>query len=552
MASNNRRVIFNTRERLLSTDFNDATALFHAKSTDEVAAALTGDFYKNSGGAGAQSGIIGGGYVSTDGVSLNASVSPVIGLKYGTGATSLDSPYLKIESAAATTIDLSTFVDGGNPRWVCIEVAPGDTAEVVSTRDVFQPALGTFTPVSVDKIRAPAPVFTVNAGTPAASPALPLGTAGTVPLAYVYIPAAAAVLLTSDVVRCRPLLGNSSSFYEVKGKGGVNVTSAGGTVARLNPVGARFPRAGSDSGLLGTPVVDSNIATNPNFALGESYPAGDAPIYFYLSSAPYPGGYDVDVANVTREFVDLTVAGTPRIPSNPSVSPGVSINGLIVCSTTAPAVTGLSAPSSVGSYPGALQLNDSTWASGTAGSSVYLGSAMALTSVAPAGLTTQQTHGGRVRITELVKSPFGRFQLVNSNVGSGLTASNLRRLDTMGTGAKFPTAGAVLPEAREWDTLVTVSYFSMATGDAVNAYLVSSAYDLGSQGLSSQDKVWQFIDINGDMFNASGHLDTPLTLRTTDSGSFQFEVSGTTTVSAGTLTISLATRGYLDPILSER
>jgi len=543
MASNNRRVIFNTRERLLSTDLNDATALFHAKSTDEAAAGLSGDFWRNSGSSGSMSGIVSGGFVSTNGVDLNAEVSAILGFKFGTAATALDSPYLKIEKTSPTTIDLSSFVDPGNPRWVAIEVAPGDTVEVASTRDIFQPALGTFSPVSVDKIRAPEPVFTVNAGAPSPTPALPTGTAGTIPLAYVYITAAAVVLSTTDVVRCRPLLGNPESSYEIGGKGGVNVTGGGGgTDVRLNPLAVYFPRARFEAFLAGTPVVDANIATNPNFAQGESYPAGDAPIYFYLASAPYPSGYDADVAITTREFFDNTVAGTPRFPSNPAVTPGAVINGIVVASTAAPTVTGINAPSRVGSYPGTLRLNDPAWSNGEAAHSIYLGSAMALSSVAPAGLTTQQTHGGRVRITEGAKIP--RSFDNQSNADSGVQTSQLRELDVLGTGAIFPSAGPVLPEAREYDLTIQLNYIGVAAASTVSAYVDSPTYDTpGPAGFY----LWQS---QSDTAGGDARLVESTTIRTDDAGNFEWRNQNT--AAAGTVQLLVSVRGYLDPILSER
>ena len=71
--------------------------------------------------------------------------------------------------------NLTAFIDPGNPRWVAIEIAPGSTPEVVSARDVFQPALGTFTVANVTKVERPEPVITVNPGAPAATPQLPAG-----------------------------------------------------------------------------------------------------------------------------------------------------------------------------------------------------------------------------------------------------------------------------------------------------------------------------------------------------------------------------------------
>lgn len=519
MASNNRRVIFNTRERLLSNDLNDMTALLHAKSTDELAAALSGDTY---GTASAMSGVMGGGEVEADGVSLVVRVSPMLAFKKGTPATGLDSPYQKIQSLSTVQIDLTPYVDPANPRWVAIEVAAGDAAELVSARDIFQPALGTFTVANVDKIRQPSPTFSVNAGAAAPAPALPAGVTGVLPLAYVYIPAAAAAIATTDVVRCRPLLNPSLTVpSDIRG-GGVDVTATGTTVVTMR--GMSYRRQYTGFALTAVPgvTVDAALAGDVNWKSGESYPAGEVPIYAYAMAAPYPAGYDTDIL-INREFFDVS----GRIPSNPFPA---MINGLVFFSTTAPPTTG-----PVGNFGGTVGLNDATWAGGTTSTTVYIG-AVSKQNIAPAGFCTQRTRGDQVRFTEQGK--LGQdFSTKNASAATNVT-STLRNRGPLGLGAILALADCY-PQAYRWDTIVDLN--NQAGPLAVTAEITGSdepvssakAYHYSSGAAPDQARQrmqWEFR--------------TDLTGQITWTHS---EVGG-----GGNTVLRLETIGYHDPVLEHR
>jgi len=439
MPSNNRRLIFNTRERLLSTDLNDMTTLLHAKGTDEVAAVLSGDLYKSGVPV---AGVVSGLRVSAanPGVDHTVAITPGVAFKNDTPPTSLDSPYLKVETLATSTLDLAAFVDPGNPRWVCIEVAPGDTAELVSARDIFQPPLGTFIPANVDKIRRPEPVFSVNAGVPGPTPAFPPGNPGQIPLAYVYLPAAAASVIATDVVLCRPLFNSTTLTAEfTKDKGGINVLAAGGGTVQFREYTIKFRTQGTISQVPAGTIAVANFPGNPGWRLGESYPVTDEVIYAYLIAPPYPAGYDADVA-FNREFLDVS----GRIPSN-TLS---AINGVVMWSNVAPVGS-----TSTGPHPaGSVSPNDPTWGGGSTPFTSYLGSVTHIQSLAPAGLTQQLTRADQVRILETAKLPEDQdTQTASSVVGQ---VGSLRNLSPLLNGTVHGVFAIVLPEAFEYKVRV--------------------------------------------------------------------------------------------------
>lgn len=529
MASFNRRIIFNTRERLLSTDLNDMTALLHAKGTDEVVGIVSGDAYKTTTPV---SGVVAGLTVYATGGNLEVRVRPGIAFKHGTPPTSLDSPYAKIELLQEQTIDLSAFVDPANPRWVAIEVAPADTAELVSTRDIFDPALGTFTPQNVDKIRRPAPVFSVNAGAPAPAPALPTGTPGVVPLAYVYIEANATQILTTDVVLCRPLL-NSTTLVPtyMRGRGGLNVTAAGGTVVQLREFAVKWAGMGSTAEAILGATNDAGIAGSPNWVQGEFLPAGDQPIYAYLMAAPYPAGYDADVSG-NREFVDVST----RFPSNPTL--GV-VGGLVVWSTQAP-----TSNTAQGVHPNAtVALNDPAWAGGTVpqDKTAYLGAVSLVNSIAPAGLIQQATRGDRVRLLEEDKLPYDFSQLTppGSVVGAAGLFGNLSPLLLNAGGRGL---AQVLPDSLEWEVLVQDSAAAIPQQYTFTLYPSDDPTPVAQPGLVHIQEA----NTSGDTYSRS----IVVNARTTQGpGAFTWDHN---IVVAGTSTIAVTTIGYRDRILAQR
>lgn len=527
MASNNRRLIWNTRERLLSTDLNDATALLNAKGTDEVAAALTGDLFNS---AVPLSGLFSGGIVSANGANTTVSVSPMLGLKHGSPATGLDSNYLKVETLAAIDVDLTAFVDPGNPRWVAIEASPGDAQEVVSSRDIFQPALGTFIPVNVDKIRKPQAVLSVNAGVASPNPVLPNGNPDVIPLAYVYLTASAASIPATDVVRCRAVINtNTLDAQYTRNRGGLNVNAPGGTTVALRSYSVKFGLKPSLTTVIDGSTLDATLSTSAQWVSGQSYPAGgNTPIYAYVASPPFPTGYDSDVSD-NREWLDTS----GRIPSSNIANVA---NGIIIWSTVDPANNSTLAPHPAGS----VAINDPTWGTGTTSSTSYIGSVSVQTN-GGAGISTQQTRGDRVRMTEDAKlcSDYDTQSTSDSGLQPGVFSNRSPLLiDNDGQGL-----GVVLRTASEWDVVV----WDENTGAGENYTLtVIASGEPSSVGPIPGMPTFGALNSPGDVYTRQSQNE----LRTTyGTGGFTWQNN---CIGVGTSRLRVVTLGYQDPVLANR
>ncbi len=527
MSSDNRRVVFNTRERILSNDMNNATALLNAKGTDEVASTLQGDRYDT---ANAVSGIFAGGLVTANGTNEIITITPMIGYKFGTGATALDSDYLKVESTAAIEVDLSPFVDGANPRWVAIEVAPSSTAELVNLRDIFQPATGTFTVAPVTKIQGPDPIVTVNAGVASPSPQLPFGNPDVIPLAYVYLEAGATQIDQTDVIFCRPRLTSQFLGPTVVQGGGLEVINTGTTLAEIQSFRFRSFQNGNPLVSSASPNVDFNLAGFPNYFVGEQYPVpgNQEPLYAYAINPPYPPGYDTD-CTVSREFVDLS----GRIPSNPVTPFPAVFNGLVMLSTQPPLLN-----NEIGAHPSpTVQVNDSTWNGGNTTTSVFIG-AVYKSDILPPGLAVQRAKGNRIEIIDPDKSPSDRFQLTGLDsigpfVGLASNASPfLLNADGKGVFQALPPA---------FEYLVRINYLPAVLAAPSGNFLLQASEDVPpAPGLGTFE--YTVTNAAPIVFNQEKFI------RTNTAGQFTVD-AGTT---SGTLNIVIQTTGYLDPVISQR
>lgn len=359
MSSSIRRVNWNTRERVLSTDFNNATALMHRAMLESLMAAEAGDTHL--------SGVLRGLTVSVVASTLTVSVAPGVALRAGgTPATTYDSTVEWIEQRSAQVLDLASSVDGANPRWVVIEVSPNDATEVSELRDFFNPATGAFSAATTPKTAGSAPTFHITAGTPGATPAMPAGTAGRIPLALIYLPAAATEIDTGDIILCRPLLRKPDSVDTARG-GGVSVAGTATQDATIHDMRAK----------LGSHEMSVAHSTGVDFSdadlwiSGQSYPGSVDVVYAYACTPPYPSGY---TQLASREFVPGDNIGPGgRIPSLPAELAD-NVNGcIVVLSTTAPSDN----LDPIGDGIAGQASADTTWNSGTFSRSVYLGSVTA-------------------------------------------------------------------------------------------------------------------------------------------------------------------------------
>jgi hypothetical protein len=291
MASHIRRIVSNTRERILSTDANNATALHHRALVEASAAILLGDA--------SIFGVIRGLTVSTSGGVLTVTVAPGLALRSGTAATTYDSATQWIELRSSQALDLAANVDGANPRWVVIEIAEASAVESSEARDIFDPLTGTFSSSSITKVSGSSPTLTARAGTAAAAPVFPAGIAGVIPLGYVYLAAAAASINVSDIVMCRPMLrgdggGDQAGPQREMWGGGVSVGIPGTSVVLRN-AGGRFASHRTRWGLQATDGTTTYAVTAPGYD-GAAAPVADDVVYFYAAPAPYPAGYDTNLA----------------------------------------------------------------------------------------------------------------------------------------------------------------------------------------------------------------------------------------------------------------
>jgi hypothetical protein len=375
------------------------------------------------------SGVLGReGFVVTAAGGKVVSVGAGIALKVATAPTIYDSDVEWLELTASSNVDLTSLQDGANPRWVVIEIAANDGVQLSEARDVFDNTLGTFTPVTVEKIRGSAPTITATAGTAAASPVMPGGAAGRIPLAYVYLPASPGSVASTDITLCRPILSEPSPKFVATG-GGVDVPAVA-TNIQLRQFQAYLQDSAALMSIDGNPVIDLAASGNPNIDSGVTLPpASDGIFYVYAAAPPYPTGYDADLAQ--REMVPKGF----RIPSA-----NLSIENAIVFVTD-------SAPS-VGNAKGVMlastvTLYDGTW--GTAivqANTVYLGSIRVRTT----GNAALQTMAGGGEVA----APFDGLTMPSESdtqTGTSSTGNtgNFRKLNCLSnTGTQFLPNTAVV------------------------------------------------------------------------------------------------------------
>jgi len=464
-------------------------------------------------------------------------VSPILGYKVGPPATGLDSQYLKVETTASVEIDLAPFVDGAAPRWVAIEVAPNASAELIVPRDIFQPALGTFIPQNVTKIEKPDPIFTINAGVPGLIPQLPTGNPGVIPLAYVYITAGASQIESDDIVLCRPVLTTAFLGPTTVQGGGLNVLTPGGTVAELQSFRFRAFQNGNPVVALDATTIDFDQTGAPNYYVGENYPplGTEEPLYAYAILAPYPPGYDFDVAD-NREFVDLRAFTLgSRIPSNEG---GNLTNGIVMLTNTPPVDS-----DEVGSFPiPTVQVNDSVWNGGTTTTSVYLGS-VSKQDIAPAGLAQQTTRGKKVRFLEEGKTPYDRETLPSNTINLVRVGTYRNRIPLLlnGTGAG---PAIVTPPAYEYDVVAFYQPSPILFNYPVLVTVQGDEdFNLGGGGFGLVALTYETTGDNVSLAQTASS-------RSNSSGGFTFQTSSGAGV--GTFEFQFVVQGYTDPVLCQR
>lgn len=474
-----RRLVWNSRERLITDDFNNATILQNRALIEAALALGVGD--------GSHSGVLRGLEVSVAGGSMNVVVGAGLAMILSTPATSYDSAYQWIEQLEAETVDLTAHVSGANPRWVLIAIEAASATEVSESRDIFNPALGTFASATVAKVVGSAPTLTVVAGTAAAAPVMPAPTSTQLPLGYVYIEQSAVSLTAGDHVGCRPLLRLGRADFHADGGGFV----VPGDSFEIEPLDfyAELGDGGPPIGWTFVPTIDLDDTGDTNYFVdSDGIPitgTGDA-ITLFACRPPYAAGGPASMA--PREMVP----GTNAVARIPSLCDDALQNCLLIATTTAQPGSSVLRGNSIDGQ----ELNDGTWGGEipTLGS-VYVGSVSKMDGFDEL-IGQIYAGGGEVRFT-VDCAAVGTPREIRSTTGSG--TGDWRRTNLLsGTGdILLPNAAtaALVNVATNWavndDNYYTLSSGAAGGGDPALRREVAAGANVM---LNFNDEAWLYAD----------------------------------------------------------
>lgn len=230
MSSGQRRVFFNSRERVISDDHNTAQSyiakdraqmmrrLYNRPSTDRVGTINPGlyrDLVALPGAATAgtvhdcYSGLMvrpdAGSYLTVDPGEAGFVVPA------WAGSTSEDSTYIIIDSEGLGTAGTLAFTPSPTfPRIDVVECRPIESADANLPRDIIQPD-GTVASVNVDKLISGKLSFRIRLGTPDAG--FPSVEQTWMPLAVIVTHPGAASFAACDIYDVRPLVGERTDAY---------------------------------------------------------------------------------------------------------------------------------------------------------------------------------------------------------------------------------------------------------------------------------------------------------------------------------------------------
>lgn len=385
---------FQLRQRITANALNEQVA-WASRQVHELGRRMLAG---NTGSPANVTGVVSGLEVSVQGGSMNTQIGGGLALYYDSTKAVPESRHRWIEVFDDAPITLTHDPGDASPRWDVIEIAPGSTSGLGQILDFFNPATGVFVPALSNPLKVCSPTATIRKGTPAASPKFPAGAAGCIPLAYVYVPAGAVTLGTTDVLFCRPLLRPPAGVV-------TPTVIVPGVVTQVEPTirggGLGVPAAGGLSGELGLDLegllpdshVRFQIPTGTALALsinnmdGAALPGTSRCVYFYLvpPSKVYPTGYDAFVGE--REFY---IRNQTRIASG-----GYAFeqrHGIVVVSDKAPRTSNRGQPATSSTF----SINHPTFGAVSIDTdySVYIGSAFY--DVFLAQLVPQRVFGAHV------------------------------------------------------------------------------------------------------------------------------------------------------------
>lgn len=218
MSSGTSRLVYNTRERLISTDDNRAQA-FLARAQQEAWRAQFDDLRANwrlFPGLAAQAQAVGaplygevfsGLFVRPDAPTY-LTVDPGMAMIVATNTPGMDdSPYWYVADPGVQAPGVLPFTPNatvGTLRWDVVECQPVDTLLESSNRDVYNPATGLFVPATLEKVRAARFTYRIRLGTPGSG--FPGAAEGWLPLAVAAVRDGATGFDRVDFWDVRPLV----------------------------------------------------------------------------------------------------------------------------------------------------------------------------------------------------------------------------------------------------------------------------------------------------------------------------------------------------------
>lgn len=302
MASGNKSMVINTRERALSNDHNRSES-FNAALVAESFRWLYAFVAVDEGGSGTMPVAASptAGWMVLNGLFARPEIGTInLFIEPGTAGmvspdvspSADDSPFKVITSPGVQNAgDLTLTAGGGGTRIDVIEFRRNaNTVDETANRDIYNPNTGQFVPTLVTKVRSDKLEFRIRLGTPGGG--FPGTAAGWYPVAVCSVPNAATTWNDVIVWDVRPLVADLSrntpriQNFPLLGKSygtllddGSAVTLSGVFESQLSQWRAGGEVAASNSGLSGGLLeLDSSEITEPGLA-----PVNGLPIYVYAA-----------------------------------------------------------------------------------------------------------------------------------------------------------------------------------------------------------------------------------------------------------------------------
>jgi hypothetical protein len=252
------------------------------------------------------SGVLDGLLCTVQAGTLNVAVGGGLALLYDAGLGLPDATHRWIEVPHSAPITVTLDPGDVLARWDLIEIEPQQIDGPPEVLDFYDPSLGAAVPFAAAPVKVCSPLVTVTKGTPSASAQFPAGTAGRIPLAYVYVPAGAVALAEIDIAYCRPIRKPRAFTltpttidlphrWQIEG-GGLQVSVAGLEARLVNEMSGHFPGASTPFSLTKNQVCRLSVTNHD----GGGLPGSSSQVYAYAIPWPFPAGSDPTLA--PREF----------------------------------------------------------------------------------------------------------------------------------------------------------------------------------------------------------------------------------------------------------